>query len=703
MEHTTAARVSGRLLLWCGLLALAVSPAAALEDLLLTDAGVLLGSDINPKTGQASFLMGETVETKGALGLSSSLLLLADTPLDMTGVTPGLWLAGFRPSALQGDPRSLQRLIDDTTFGLALDNRLKWETDKLSLSGFWTVVGSHFKPPKGSDDKGLSKLRGMETHGYSLTFTPTEGLTLKREFTHLKNGRQGHKTFGQETDTTVTSLSFQRGGTSFSHTVTESDMVWVIRGTQAHQVQRNTQLSHEFDLAGRPGKASFQRVRTEQSAPGQPTQVSGTNLLNGELAITADLTLAAQHLDNIRGRETTFEQTHVSLTSKKLNGASVGYHVTQAKPGSGKVSAEGFTATMPPLTVAGVQVGGEYAHAGPEIPTKKKAERAHVAASTAPLKGLKLSTDYQAAQLDSPGNVREDIVLDASYAVNPRVSLGLHNTTSKKGDEQQSEVTQVRLARAAPESGGLTANATVTQAQARGQQPVLTRQMQAAYVIPDLLQIGGSYIRAGEGKPSLRAEMTLTPAKGIALTGMYAHHKDRPGELRAQVAADVAPKVKAVASYASDYFDGTHGRVDQGDTVDLALEWAPTEELNVKAGVRATDTQRAFAGGVGPRLEVKGSFSETDDLTLIYLPERAATIGGKAVPFSAGIEDLPKKALTATRAASYLLRYTNIIDEEHLFVAYVQGGDMRLDQAEVKPGVNPFTDKKVWLELRTKF
>jgi len=699
----TAARLIGRFVLWFGAALLAVSPVAALDDVLLTDAGVLLGADLSGQSGEASFLMGQTLESKGALGLSSSLFLSANTPLDMTGVTPGLWLSGFRPSLLQGDPRYMQRLVEDTKFGLALDNRLKWQNDKLSLSGFWTMVGSEFEPPKGTDDNGLSKLRGMETHGYAMSFRPTQGLELKREYTHLGNGLEGDKKFGQQTDATVTALTYQHGGTSFSHTISQNEMVWVLRGTQAQQVQRATQFSQQFELDGRPGKASFQRLRTEQSVPGRPALVTGANLLSGDLAITPDLTLAAEHLDNILGHQTTFEQTHFTLTSKKLKGAGLGYHITEATPKSGKVTAEGFTVVLPAVQLLGVTVGGEYAHAGPEIPTTKKAEHMQVTASAAPLKGLTLSTDYQAAQLDRPEAMRGDMVLDATYALTPRLNLALHNTTSKSGEQKQAQVTQVQISRAAPKTGGLTANATFTQAESRGGAPVQTTQMRAAYVVPNLLAIGGSCVQVGEQKPALRTELTLTPAKGIALTGLCAYQQDRPGELRAQVAADLTRDLKAVASYASNYLDATHGCVAQGDTFDLALDWAPTERLKVKAGLRATDTDRAFAGGVGPRLEVKGSFSKTDDLTLIYLPARAAVIGSDPVPFSVGIEDLPKKALTATRAASYLLRYTNVIDQEHLFVAYVQGGEMRLDQAEVKPGVNPFSDKKVWVELRTKF
>ncbi len=687
-------------------------------DAPLSDTGVLLGmeetfgglpilfsTDLTGQSGETSFLLGTTVGTEGPLSASTSLMLSGRAPLYTHGLTPGLWLSGYRPSPLETKSLAdVEAMLEQMTFGLALDNRLGYETDRLKVSGFWTMVGSQFRAPNGTDDGGLSKLRGHQTFGYGLALMPIEGLELKHDYSQLQNRLQGHKNFGQVTETTVTGISYARGGTQFSHTVTRNDLAWATRRLRSADATHLTQVSQEFKFLGQAARVAFERLRKEQAANGQRAQETGHNLYSALLPINEDITVSAARKETVQGGNVAAARTDVMVSSKELGGASVGYHVVDLGPRAKRPQVSGFTVGLPQQAVWGerLEFSGEYAHAGPEIPTPKTSERLHAAAAAAPIEGLNVSADYLATGLDREGKVREDTVFDASYAVLPKLFFNLHRTQTQQAERMQSAVTSYSLSRPAAEEGGLSATATYTTARAPGGEPVATKQLRAAYTAPQQYEIAGTIMQSGDQEPSFRAEFSAGPFDGYSFAASYMRQQPRPDEIRAQVVADLGD-LKATASYARNYFDGTHGRTSAGETFDVAVDWQVTKDLKMTAGLRTTDTTRAFAGGVGPRLELKGKLSEHDDLALAYVPERSVLVGSDLVAFSTGIEDLPKKASLATERASYLLSYTNIVDADHLFTAYFRGGEKRLDSAEIKPGVDPFGDKQVWVEMRTTF
>ncbi|MFQ5810852.1 MAG: hypothetical protein ACE5JM_14645, partial [Armatimonadota bacterium] len=70
--------------------------------------------------------------------------------------------------------------------------------------------------------------------------------------------------------------------------------------------------------------------------------------------------------------------------------------------------------------------------------------------------------------------------------------------------------------------------------------------------------------------------------------------------------------------------------------------------------------------------------------------------------FAAGAHDI-KKGIKAASDASYILRYTKIVDADNLLVAYFRTGSVRMDHGMDSDAGNPFADKSAWLEYRTTF
>jgi hypothetical protein len=480
-------------------------------------------------------------------------------------------------------------------------------------------------------------------------------------------------------------LSFERGNrgkehdhtwTSISHVVSEKHT----GSTGAHNArdvgQTHSALEHGFSFHGRAAKLHFSR--TENATWVKQAEASENTVTNAhiDLPITPALSVAADHEATQKGSapEVTQRTVRLSPTQKsKLHGSWMEFQSLEQggeRPwDQSKLALHSQTVALPFNTT----LQGEYTRISRDGTGACDQSVLNLTASTTPVERLQVSANYLSDDHSVSGH-KVETNLDASYDINEAMSLQFSRNSSEHDGELQKQQTALTLKCDPGKEGGLGIAASYTAAEHKGKQIDPETALQVSYDLDD----------------------------GLQTRALYKHRPSGSNEYGAEVAFDMGP-MKTTASYIVNGFDGSRKTQDFGNTLDLHCDWEIKKGLQLSTGLRTSSAGRIFAGGVGPRLLLTGKLSKHEELMVGYVPGGSAlTDRDHYMPFAPGAHDI-KKDINSVSDAACILRYTKIVDQDNLLVAYFRTGSVRLDHGMDKAAGDPFAEKSAWLEFRSTF
>jgi len=625
---------------------------------------------------------GHTFRAPGVLPLESTVIYSAKVSGEaMSQLSPGLRLAGARGPLFASQPTEIPELLSATEFGLAFSNKLNLTTGGLTLSGEWTKVDAEFDRGA-TTDKNIKSLVGKMKQAYGINYQLADGFTLSRNFSRLTNQKPGSK-LGEATEHTTTGLKFAPGGgnTSLSFLVDETTTELARADRAGGRRLMDATLNRTFGWGGKDVTLSLSHQALEKwgNSGGKKAEKIPTLALGftrgenkGDKKKGADVTTSFSIARDNSPKETQRSITLTPTGDSMFKGAQL-YLQTREKAGE-----HGFDTTTLKLRSHDIalpfstMLKGDLTKMNTDGAAPHQLDALHFSATSKPMDRLSITTDYlDSDDSDKGRGVKSKIA--AQYAVSELVSLNLKRDTQKHDGELRKQQTALTLARNPSREGGLGLAASYT-----------TRRQQGKNIDPETA-----------------LQLTYGHEEGLHATGLYKHRQAGPDEYGAQVAFSIG-QIQTTAAYVVNGFDAKRKTQDAGNTFDLHCDWEIKKGLQLTGGLRASSAARVFAGGIGPRMLLKGKLSKNEELVVGYLPEDAGLKGKDFMAFAPGAHDIDKK-VKGTTDASYILRYTKIVSQDNLLVAYFRTGSVRMDSGMDKTAGDPFAEKSAWLEYRTTF
>jgi hypothetical protein len=482
-----------------------------------------------------------------------------------------------------------------------------------------------------------------------------------------EEAKKGIETFG---------LSFERADTTISHTVTDK-----VKGSTGDYSSGDsnsvvTQFGQGFKFRGEKAQFTYTRARDSKWGNEDDPSATTTSTVDLMLPVTQRLKLTGRHETSVRDSDA--EKTYRRLVlnpvgDSKFKGSKLTYETTE------QGGARAFGESVMTLNSQTVALPFETKLQGNFIRTARDGSGAYdraqlsLTASSKPIEALTLNANYSSDAHSDDGKAA-NTSLKATYALTELVSVNMDRTREEHDGELMKGNTSLTLARKAAHEGGLGVEVGYSKREQHGK----------------------------EIDPETLLKFTHGSEDGLYTTALYKHRSAGPDEYGAQLAFS-AGAIRTTASYTVNGFDAARKTQDPGSTFDLHADWKIKEGLELTTGMRISSAARLFAGGIGPRLMLKGKLSKNEELMVGYVPTASALKDkNTATDFTAGAQDI-KKDIEGTSASSCIVRYTKIVDADHLLVAYFRTGALRLDNGMDNGSGNPFADKSAWLEVRTSF
>ncbi len=472
-------------------------------------------------------------------------------------------------------------------------------------------------------------------------------------------------------------LAFERGKTSIRHTVEEKATGSTAGHNANDLVKTLTEFKQGFTFGGRDAQVRFARQEDVKWGEDDEANTTTTKTVHLDLPVTAALKVAADHKTSARGDSPEVTQRTLTLTHSKFKGAQLQFQTADQSGENGfdttRLSLKSHNLALPFNTT----LKGDFLKIDTDGAKPHQQAKLHFNATSKPTARLEIKADYLNID-DSNKGEAVATKIDASYAVNDRVSLKLNRMKKEHDGQLKSGVTALTLHRKPSEKGGLDV-------------------------------VGGYTKREAHDKdidPETFVQLACGAEEGIQARALYKHRNAAPDEYQTQVAFNLG-RIRTTAFYTLNGFDAKRKKQDAGDTFDLNFDWQIRKGLELSTGLRASSAERVFAGGIGPRLQLKGKLSKNEELMVGYLPSQSALKEKKGepttyLPFAPGVHDIAKN-IKGTADQSYVLRYTKIVDQDNLIVAYFRTGSTRMDSGMDSDSGDPFADKSAWLEYRSTF
>lgn len=478
-------------------------------------------------------------------------------------------------------------------------------------------------------------------------------------------------------------LGFDRRGgaddrtwTSIKHLVTEKPTGSTGAGNPGDLGKTLTALQQGFSFQGRAAKFSLSREESVKWAKAGDPSETVVNNAHLDLPLTPALSVAADHKTTAKGSAPKVTQRTVRLTpvgESRLKGSWLEF---QTLDQGGESSWDQTRLTLHSQTVKlplESTLQGEFTKIGRGGFGAHDQSKLQLAATSNPIEPLKINATYVSDDHSGNGH-KVETKLNAAYDINDAMSLQFARNSSQHNGEMSKQRTALTLKADPGKEGGLAIQASHIRAEQKGK----------------------------EIDPETALQLTYDLDSGAQARALYKHRASGTNEYGAQMAFDLGP-VKTTASYIANGYDKARKKQDMGNTFDLHCDWEIKKGLQLTTGLRTSSAARIFAGGIGPRLQLKGQLSQHEELMVGYAPAGAALKGKNSyMDFAAGAHDI-KKNIKGAADASYILRYTKIVDADNLLVAYFRTGAVRMDNGMDKASGNPFADKSAWLEYRTSF